>query len=403
MVFGLENIKYSLNNLIIRKSRSFFTILSIFVGITTIFIFISFGWGLYDYVNEFSQGSSVDKVVVQAKGMGAPGLDDTFKLTDDDLDVLEKTNGVFEASGTAWKPALVEQGRDQKFVFLISYDPDKPLIMDVSDIGVAKGRWLKDGDDGKILLGYNFQIPDKILPKPYEVGDKIEVEGQKLKIVGFVEAVGNPQDDSNIYVTNDFIHDLYPEDDISYAMLVARVDMRDIDATVERIEKDIRKHRGQEEGKEDFFVQSFNDLLEAYLGAMNIIVGFVILIALISVLVSAVNTANTMVTSVIERIKEIGVIKSIGARNSEIFKIFLFESSFLGFVAGIIGVLVGWLITASAGAWLDATGWGFLSPHYSYILFIGLILFATITGGISGVLPAWQASKMKPVDALRYE
>ncbi len=127
------------------------------------------------------------------------------------------------------------------------------------------------------------------------------------------------------------------------------------------------------------------------------------LIAFISVIVSAVNTANTMITSVLERFKEIGVLKSIGARNSEIFKIFLFESGFLGFVAGVIGVTLGWLATDLGAGILDNLGYGFLSPHYSWVLFVGLIAFATFTGAISGMIPAWRASKINAVDALRYE
>ena len=95
--------------------------------------------------------------------------------------------------------------------------------------------------------------------------------------------------------------------------------------------------------------------------------------------------------------------KSIGARNSAIFNIFLFESGFLGFVAGVIGVLAGWGATTLAAGILDNMGYGFLSPHYSWVLFVGCILFATLTGAISGMIPAWRASKINVVDALRYE
>ena len=95
--------------------------------------------------------------------------------------------------------------------------------------------------------------------------------------------------------------------------------------------------------------------------------------------------------------------KAIGARNREIFKIFLFESSLLGFIGGVLGVLVGWMITYALKNILDSFGWGFLTPHYSTSLFVTCILFATITGAISGAIPAMQASKIKVVDALRYE
>tara|TARA_Y100000310_G_C20665031_1_gene807018 strand:+ start:468 stop:1682 length:1215 start_codon:yes stop_codon:yes gene_type:complete len=404
MVMSEESVKYSLRNLRHRKARSFLTVLSIFIGITTIFIFISFGWGLYNYIGELSSSSSADKLIIQAKGgAGMPGLDTTFKLTDDDLEVIEGTAGVYEVSGLRFKVVEIQQRDVKKYTFLISYDPEKPLMMEFSNIEIGLGRDLNKGETGKMIAGYNYQIPDAIFPKAYDINDNIKVDGNKIKIVGFYESVGSPPDDAQIYVTNDYMEELYPDENLSYGWIMARVDIDNIDGVIERIEKSLRKERGLEKGKEDFFVQSFQDMLEAFSSALNIVIGFVVLIALISVLVSAVNTANTMITSVLERVKEIGVIKSIGARNSEIFKIFLFESAFLGFVAGVIGVGLGWLISYAGGRILAGFGWGFLSPYFSIWIFIGLILFATITGAISGVIPAIRASRINPVDALRYE
>ena len=397
-----ESINYSLRNLSHRKGRSFLTIFSILIGITTIFIFISFGFGLLSYIDELSSSSSVDKVIIQAKGSGAPGLDDTFKLTNDDLKVIEGTAGVYEASGSYFKVAEIVQKNTKKFVFIVSIDPKVPLMLEVSDVEIIDGRELRTGDGKKAVLGYNYQIDGKIFPNGLEVNDEINVQGEDLKIIGFYSSVGNPQDDSNIYVTEEYLEDLYPEAD-SYGMIVARVDVSSIDRVIERIENNLRKERGLDKGKEDFFVQSFEELLESYSGALNVVILFIILIAFISVVVSAVNTANTMITSVLERYKEIGVIKSIGARNSEILKIFLFESAFLGFVSGVLGVLIGWIITALAGNLLENLGWGFLAPHYSWELFVGCVLFATVTGAISGVLPAIKASKTNIVDALRNE
>ncbi|MBU0760992.1 MAG: ABC transporter permease [Nanoarchaeota archaeon] len=403
MVISKELINYSLKNLWQSRGRSFMTILSIFVGITTIFIFISFGWGLYDYTESFQSSSSVDKVMIQAKGMGAPGLDDTFKLTDDDLEAIEKVAGVFEASGSYFRAAQVEKGTEQKYIFFISYDPKKPIMMELSNIDIEEGRWLRNGEAGRVIAGYNYLIPGRIFPDQYALGDMIKIDGKKMRIVGFLEEVGNPADDSQIYITNDYMEELYADDNLSYGMLIARVDVKNIDEIIAKIEKNLRKERGLEEGQEDFYVQSFQDLIESFAIALNVIIAFVILIALISVVVSAVNTANTMVTSVLERIKEIGIMKSVGAQNSEIFKVFLFESAFLGFVAGVLGVALGWLVSYIAGVILDNFGWGFLSPHFSASLFLGCIAFATLTGAISGAWPAWSASKIRPVDALRYE
>lgn len=403
MVISKESVKYSLNNIEKGKTRSILTILSIFVGIATIFIFISYGWGLYDYIDEFTSSSSADKLMIMTKGVGVPGLDNTFKLLDDDIRAIEKAAGVYEATGVYMGIGEVVQGNSKKYVFVSSYDPDVPMIMELSDIEVVEGRALRGSDSGKATLGYNYMVKNKIFPKAYSLNSKINVQGQELRIVGFYESVGNPQDDSNIYVTNDFMSELYPDKNLSYGMILARADKNNIDGAVENVEKKLRQARNLDEGKEDFTVQSYADLLESFMIVLDIIIGFIVLIAFISVVVSAVNTANTMITSVLERYKEIGVLKSIGARNSEIFKIFLFESGFLGFVAGVIGVLAGWGATELSAGILDNLGYGFLSPHYSWTLFIGLILFATFTGAVSGMIPAWRASKINAVDALRYE
>src|SRR3989338_219583 len=402
-MISLELVNYSLKNLWKSRGRSFLTILSIFIGITTIFIFVSFGWGLYDYTNSFTTGSSVDKVVIQAKGLSAPGLDESFKLNDDDIEAIQKTTGAYEVSGSYFKAAEVKQKKKTVYTFLAGYDPETPIMLELSNLKIQEGRLLRPGEKDAALLGYNYLLADRVFAEPYSLSDRIEVGGRKLKIAGFLEEVGNPQDDSQIYITNDFMEDIYGKDNLSYGMIVAQVDINDMRETIARIEENLRKERDLDKGKEDFYVQSFEDLIASFKTALNVIIAFVVLIAFISIVVSAVNTANTMVTSVLERVKEIGIMKSVGAKNSEIFKIFLFESAFLGFVAGVFGAFLGWLISYVAGVTLDNLGWGFLSPHFSISLFAGCVTFATLTGAISGAWPAWQATKIKPVDALRYE
>lgn len=402
MIIGKESVKYSLKNLVQRKSRSLFTILSIFIGITTIFIFVSFGWGLYAYIGDLSSSSSADKVIIMSKGPGLGGIDTTFALTDDDIDAVERVAGVYEVTGAYFKSAQIEYRDESIYTLLSGYDPKKPIVMEVFGIEAVSGRMLRSGDDKDILLGYNYQFPDKIFDDPVPLNGKVEVNGVDFRVIGFLEEIGNPQDDAQIYITNDYMEELY-DNNISYNWIVAKVELSDIDNVKERIEKELRKERDLEEGKEDFFVQTFDEMIEGYSMALDIVIGFVVLIALISVLVSAINTANTMITSVLERVKEIGIIKSIGAKNREVFGIFLFESGFLGFVAGVIGVLLGWGLSSLGGSILSNLGYGFLQPYFSPWLFVGCIAFATFTGAISGIIPAINASRTNPVDALRYE
>lgn len=403
-MIGEESIRYSLRNLEHRKGRSFLTVFSILVGIMTIFIFISFGLGLFNYTKSFTEGSSIDKVLVLAKGGGAPGMS-SIVLDDDDLEIVEKVAGVKSATGIYFEVAEIEKRDKKLFSYVVSYDPQNDILLDIFDVEAEKGRLLLPNDDGKVVLGYNYMIDGKIFDRGLDINEDVEINGEKLKIVGFFESVGNPQDDSQVYVTNEYFEKLFPGE--TYSQLAAQVELNIMDKVIENIEKKLRKHRGLEEGKEDFYVQSFEDMIESYGSILNIVIGFIILIALISVMVSAVNTANTMITSVLERYREIGILKAVGAKNSEIFGIFLFESSFLGFLAGVLGVLIGFIITTVAGLVLNNLGWGFLQPSYSYLfsydIFVYCILFAVLTGTVSGVLPAIRASKINTVDALRYE
>ncbi len=397
-----EIAKYSLNNLYKRKSRSALTIISIMAGIATIFIFVSFGLGLYSYINSFVTSGTADKVTVQAKGGSLTGSI-AYGLGDKDLTTVERTSGVYAATGYYMKTAQIESRNAVKYAFIMGGDPKKLYLIDeLSGLKIDKGRELQSNDVDKVVLGYNYELDNKIFTKGLKVNDVVTIQGQKAKIIGFYQSVGNPGDDSNIYATDDFFKKLYPND-TNYYMIIAKVNTENVTQMVDNIIKNIRNERNEKKGQEDFAVASFDQLLSSYSSALNIVVGFIILIALISVLVSAINTSNTMITSVLERMKEIGVIKSIGARNSEVLGLFLFESGVLGIVAGILGVLLGFGLTELGGYILNSLGWGFLQPAYNIWLFAGCIAFATLTGAISGVIPAINASRVRPVEALRYE
>lgn len=396
-----ENIKYSLKNLWERKSRSLLTILSILIGITTIFIFVSFGMGLYLYVDDLMTGGSANKFTVTAKGMGAPGTS-SIEMLDGDLNIVEKTKGVVEVLAMKFTIGEVESRGQTKYAYITGYDPRSKLMEESFNMGIERGKYIRPDDKNSVMLGYNYQLDDKIFAKGLDIGSKIIIDGTPYRVSGFFGEIGNPSDDANVYLSLDGFDEKFPDTE-SYAMIFGEADIDDLRATVDRVEKRLRNYRDEEEGKETLDVASFAEQLESFQIVLNMIIGFIIMIAAISIVVSAINTANTMITSVLERTKEIGIIKSIGGKNSEILNIFLFESSTLGFTAGILGITFGYMCTETGGKILSDLGWGFLAPHYSIELFLGCLLFATIVGTISGVAPAINAAHKKPVDALRTE
>lgn len=400
-------IKYSLRNLRSRKLRSSLSILSILIGIAAIFALVSFGMGIQDYVNRLSAEMGSDKLFIMAKGIGAPGMDESFFITKDEVSFVSKIGGVGEAAGMYAKVAEIKSGSEKKYNFLMGLDPENmDFINEALTVGVHKGRSLKKGDIGKAVLGYNYQLGNQALVfrKPAKLGDRIKINGEDFEIIGFYEEVGNPQDDSQIYVTFEAFEKLYPgrKDKFGYVMLRS-VPGADPVSLAENIKEKLRKYKRQEEGKEDFYVQTLEDILKIYGNVTNAFSGALILIALMSVVVAFVNTMNTMYTSVLDRTAEIGTMKAIGARNENILLIFVFESAFLGFIGGAIGIALGYAISSAAGAVAAGAGYSMLQPVFPPYLAAGCLLFSSIVGALSGLLPAIRASRLNPVEALRYE
>ena len=133
-----------------------------------------------------------------------------------------------------------------------------------------------------------------------------------------------------------------------------------------------------------------------------VIQGVLVGIASIALIVGGIGIMNTMYTSVLERTKEIGVMKAVGATNKRILTLFLIESGFLGFFGGVIGVTLGLGISKLVEAIAFAQfGESLIKADVSLTLLLGALFFSFAVGAMSGVLPARQASKLKPVEALR--
>lgn len=181
-------------------------------------------------------------------------------------------------------------------------------------------------------------------------------------------------------------------------------DEKNIQEISNRINDKLIRFRGVTEKTKDFYISTPDELLASFNTILNIITVFLVGIAAISLLVGAIGIANTMYTSVLERTKEIGTMKAVGAKNSDVLYIFLFESGLLGLVGGVIGVILGLIISKTiefiAVTQLNTTLLKAAVPAY---LVLGCLAFAFLIGALSGTLPALGASKLKPVDALRYE
>jgi putative ABC transport system permease protein len=401
----LEQISYSLQNLMHRKMRSWLTIISILIGVMAVFALVSFGLGIKQYVDVLAQQAGTDKLFIYAKGTGAPGTNDNFVITKDQTDFVSKIIGVKQVAGMYSKPVQVTFKKEKKYTYLIAFDIAKAdFVLEASSVHLFKGRLVKADENDKINLGYNFLVENKVFKKALKLGDKVEISGKTFEVVGFMSEAGNPQDDAQIYMDLKGMESIFPAIKDKYGFVYVQAQKNvDTEQLANRIEDKLRKYKGLEKGKEDFFVQTFADALAIFGTIVTILNGVLVLIALISLLVASVNIMNTMYTAVLERTKEIGIMKAIGARNSNIFFIFFFESGFLGMVGGLFGILLGYIVASTGGAIAAGAGYSLLKPIFPWYLSVGCVLFSFLLGAGSGLIPAYQASKQNPVDSLRYE
>jgi len=264
------------------------------------------------------------------------------------------------------------------------------------------GRELDEGDRYKAVIGNN--IAHTAFDREVGIGDKISILGQEFRVIGIYEKIGNAMDDNSIMVPIEIMRDLIGEEERISMLYLNTKKGYDVQKVAENIEEELRDFRDEEEGDETFAVSTAKDLIETFGSVLNIVQVVVIGLAAISLLVGGVGIMNTMYMAVMERTREIGTMKAIGATNADILTIFLFESGVLGMIGGLIGVGIGLGLSKTVEiVVVQFYGTPLIQAHISLALVGGAIAFSFVVGMISGILPAKQASGLKPVEALRYE
>ena len=401
-----EHFSLAFSNLKRRKLRSWLTILGIFIGIAAVVSLISLGDGLRTAVIGQFGSLSVDKLTIQNKGtgFGPPGSTVVEKLNDKDLEAINGVPGVKIAIPRIIRITGIEYNKILSFGYIADLPADskgREMVYSAFNAETEEGRLLKEDDRKKVLLGYDVANSEEF-GKKINVGSKIKINNQEFEVIGILKKSSSFQ--INIVY-------ILPREDLEqtlgikneYDLIVAEVEDKDkIQEVSDAIATELRKIRNLKEGEDDFTVQTPIQALASVNTILNLINIVVAGIAGISLVVGGIGIANTMYTSILERRKEIGVMKSIGAKNSDIAWIFLIESGLLGLVGGIIGAVLG-LSLAFLGAQFanQALGQSLFTVSVSYPLVLGAILFSFAVGTISGVLPAIQASKTNVVDALR--
>jgi len=400
-----DYFKIAIKNLRKRQLKSWLTLVGIFMSIAIIFILISLSLGLQMAIEEQFQQLGSDKFFIQPSGQfGPPGSGSAVELTTDDVDIVQRMSGIKDVTYMTGGNAKVEF--DDKIRYFPMYgipEGGMDLYMESGSLSIDEGRLMKKTDNKEVLLGSDFKN-GKVFDKPLKAGSSILINDIEFRVVGIFEPVGNPADDKNIILG---IEDLREISDVGYRTdyIVVQIspgeNLKDVADSVERR---LMKFRDVTEKTKDFSILTPEELLKSFQNILGIITYFLIGVAGISLLVGSIGIANTMYTSILERTKEIGVMKAIGARNSDILLIFLIESGLIGATGGILGVLIGIGIAKSVEfIAINQLGTNLLKAATPFYLIAGCIAFAFVIGALSGLVPAYQASKTKTVDALRYE
>jgi putative ABC transport system permease protein len=396
----------ALNNLRKRGIRSYLTMLGIFLGIAAVVSLISLGNGLQEAITGQFGVLDADKLIVQNAdtGFGPPGALAVARLTEHDLDLVSSTSGVRHAIPRLVRIGKVEFNDESAFHYVgsTSEDPEElQVLYDDIDTKIELGRQLETSDKGKVVLGNDFLDKEKF-GKQLSPGSKIEVQGKQFEVIGFFERASSFTINSVVFMLESDMKDLLDIDDEIDVILVQVQDENKILDIADNIERKFRKDRNVDLGEEDFSVQTPEQGLETIntiLGIINLVVAG---IAAIALLIGGIGIANTMYTSVLERTREIGTMKAIGATNGAILIIFMIESALLGLVGGIIGALIGLAMAfaASSAASIALGGLDF-NVTISYPLLTASVLFSLTIGVLSGIIPAIQASRLNPTEALR--
>ncbi|MEM4260280.1 MAG: ABC transporter permease [Candidatus Woesearchaeota archaeon] len=405
-----DYIKIAFGNMTHRKLRSWLTMIGIFIGIAAVVSLISLGQGLENVVVSQFNVAGPNIITIQASGTrdGPPGSGVVTPLTKKQRDKVAAVNGVDIAIGRLIATGKIEFNDKLNFGFVASMPggKERKAVEDIANLKIIKGRMLRDGDTDSIIIGYGLQdnSKTKFFGKKLDVGTKILIENKQFTIVGVLDKKGSFTIDQAVLMNEEPMRETFNLPDNKYDIIVVRVKdvnrISNVEATIERV---LRKERNVKEGEEDFTVQTSQAVINNLKSTLFAVQLFVYIIAGISIVVGGIGIMNTMYTAVLERTKEIGIMKSIGATNKTIFTLFFIESGFLGLVGGIIGIGLGVGIAAglSAVARIILNS-ELLTAYFSLWVIFGALIFAFIVGTLAGVLPALQASRTNPVDALNF-
>jgi putative ABC transport system permease protein len=402
-----ETLTSSLKSVFSNKLRTLLTTLGIIIGIASVITITSIGSGMSKSMEESFSKLGVGKITVSMAN-SRTALN-SAKLTLDDLEVLKQSPNITYISPTY-------SGRGSVTIKLL--DPTETKNATVTGVGsdqyyideptLLYGRYIAEADvttKSKVVV-INDTTAEKVFGYKNAVGEKISLKTslgtKKYTVIGIIE---NANAETETTYSSEYpetlvmpvttLMSLYGQKYLSnFAVIVSDPD--NADAIGEELVSLLEKAHDNE-GDDAYYVQNMMSMMETVNETLTLVTTFIAFVAGISLLVGGIGVMNIMMVTVTERTREIGIRKSIGARNSDIRTQFLIEAILLTGLGGILGIGFGYIGGIVVGKFADVTP--YMSPAAVLIAF-GI---STLIGIIFGVSPANKAAKLDPIEALRYE
>jgi putative ABC transport system permease protein len=401
-----DHVKIAIKNLRNRMSRSILTLLGIAIGIMAIISLMALGEGMQQAVT--GELSSLSDVIIVSTGgnfissFGGGGGSTNQYFTQRDITDVERTQGVKEVSTQLSGNALAEYNGKMTIVQLTGMDIGV-MRLQYATQKLEEGVFLDDGEQNEIMIGYS--IAHDSFDSDISVGGRIKLNGEKFFVTGIFEkqGFGGVSSDNLVLMSTRDFQRLTGQSNISVIYL--RVyNVNDAESIATSIENTINQNHGRKDFATATTMTSILQTVQSVIGILQLVL---VAIASIALVVASIGIMNTMLTSVMERTREIGIMKAIGATNTDIMSIFIIEGTLVSAIGGIIGIILGVFgsqgLTLILNNFIGIGGSSNLTPIITVTSVVLAVTVSLIVGVFSSLYPAWKAARMSPIEAVRYE
>lgn len=386
-----------------RPIRSWLTVLGIVIGIMLVVVILSLGAGIRGAVSQVLQMFGPDLIIIMPGKETNPflGIAGGVKFRESDLLDLRNIRGVELVMPMSIAMLNVDFEGEKKSVLFHNQPWREMRIISEESKGlkVLEGGWPENDEDPKVMVGY--RAATKMFKSRIRAGDTVIIKGARFKVAGVFSEIGLQDEDNQMYLSHKIFGRLTSRPGAASSAMIRVRDEENIDLVARQVKFQLAK----QEVVRDFSVLTPDKANQLVGNILSVIESALLAIALVALIVGAVGVMNTMYTSVLERTKQIGIMKAVGASDDAVLSLFLIESGLIGFTGGVLGVVLG--IGGAAVIGLVAGQMGipglFSFAALDFAGFLAVLVFTFVVGILAGVLPARQAAKMEPAEALRYE